>query len=301
MGKKKIPALQKWIKNILVTNIDRKNHNIKDINTDTPIRVKSAIFGITRFSVISDLENTFRATKGKDLVSIQKLIHDENRLNFRFHLFEKHLLASLDAQTHKNFSHWLLASSVMPNKFKERLEHLVSTRKYLNIVYVSPTDPMKQVFKRICAQAIPTDATIAVSYRIDDDDGLAIDYIKRLRDVAKPKFLNMFYSCGRGYYISGDTTASALPARLPNSSAGLALISSAKNAKTVYETNISHLLVDKKAPCILDSRSPGWIMAAHEHTDTTHRLKMDFTKGDDPKDNEEIRTFFPWLISNHPG
>ena len=261
----------------------------------------SVIFGITRFSVITELGfKNFKATQGKDLAAVQKIIHDEDRLNARFRYFEKHLLASLDAQTDKNFSHWLIASSVMPDKFKERLESLVSDRSYLNIFYMKPSESMGPVFRQICARAIPATAKIAVSYRIDDDDGLAIDYIKRLRDVARHEFLGMYYSCGRGFYVSEDPRLSILPARLPNSSAGLAFISSATKTKTVYETNVSHLLVDRKLPCILNSQRPGWIMAAHGHTDTKHRSRMDFAQGGLPKEDDEIRAFFPWLLDNNP-
>ncbi|NOR62085.1 MAG: hypothetical protein GQ535_06275 [Rhodobacteraceae bacterium] len=102
------------------------------------------------------------------------------RMEERFRYFEALCLHSLKVQTDKGFSVGLLIGDDMPARYKARLEVLLAGLPQAALIalpYLPYAEAMQQAYARLFTSRAP----LQLSFRLDDDDALAVDFIAEVR------------------------------------------------------------------------------------------------------------------------
>jgi hypothetical protein len=195
-------------------------------------------------------------------------------------------LPSLCGQTDPDFHHLVLTSSELPEWAMGELQHLCSAAydnaNHRFTILASPPAPSRRPLRQFMERHFQTDHVVQVV--LDDDDGLAIDFVARLRSdlsgldpdvVAGLATRPFFISYALGYALvlrsgttpcAGTGTVSALfRQRYPFINAGLAMIG-APSGKNILA--ISH----RKAPKRFGHRLMGgarmFLRTVHDFNDS---------------------------------
>jgi hypothetical protein len=123
------------------------------------------------------------ATPGREAA----IRNDPDWLRDRFHLFETYCLATVAAQTNQNFDWIVYFDEATPDEFRKRIETCRSVREFN--AYFTPlfgADGWKRSVLELVADD-PRSALLTTT--LDNDDGLAIDFIERLQIEAR-RYLN---------------------------------------------------------------------------------------------------------------
>ena len=103
------------------------------------------------------------------------------RMEERFKYFERLCLHSLKRQTEVNFTIGVLVGEDMPSQYLTRLEALLAELPQARIIAM-PVMPywlaINQAFKQLFDQNTP----YQLSFRLDDDDAVALDFIEQVND-----------------------------------------------------------------------------------------------------------------------
>lgn len=142
------------------------------------------IVGICRFSLLG--RGDWKATRKKPQADIKAMadaraamLFAPERMEARLATFEHLTLASLKAQTDPEFTFVVLASSLMPEIYQDRLEALCAqvpqvTLRYFPLMPV--IDAQNAVFRELGLSYADT-----LQFRLDDDDCVCVDFIEVLR------------------------------------------------------------------------------------------------------------------------
>lgn len=248
--------------------------SLKDVN------MKTSIVGIIRFSVLSTESNHFKAWKSKIPPTFENwcaTVLSEDRLNHRFDLFECLTLPSLASQTDKGFEAHVITTTLLPMKFKDRLNNLLKKYSFLRIHALPPENAEHKVYSAHILPFLETRKAFA-SFRLDDDDALAADYIGRLRsNISFDKVDHAVTFC-RGYSLFIDKAGRSFvgeDAVQTNPSVGMAFISGPKNPKLIFDRTPFHIRIHHKVPTITDGRKVAFAYVNHEWNDTGYESKIE--------------------------
>ena len=142
------------------------------------------------------------ATPGRE----QAIRNQPGWLAERFELFERYCLPSIAAQTNKNFDWIIFFDEQTPAEFKERIESLRKIQEF-HPYYTGlfPADGWADAIRNVLGAQ--QERTLLLTTRLDNDDGLARDYIDRLqrsaaniRETAKPVAFNFT----KGFILAQD-------------------------------------------------------------------------------------------------
>ena len=142
------------------------------------------IIGICRFSMIGRGDwKAYRNVDESELEPIyaqkERELFEDVRMAARFQTFEHLTLAALDSQREQNFKLLVISSDRMPQHYQNRLRDLCATRPYILLRFVSPmhvADAQLQILDEIGLEL-----SDCLQFRLDDDDCLSSDYIRKLR------------------------------------------------------------------------------------------------------------------------
>jgi Putative rhamnosyl transferase len=141
-----------------------------------------AIYGHIRFSFYGITDT--RLKPDEEGAALARL-YDETRMARRFFLFENLTLPSLIAQTDRDFRTVIMSSSVMPDRYKERLT-VIAARLPGSVVEFSTHQRGDRAFIKFMAEASGhRGRETSVHFRLDDDDALCRHYIARLRKITQ--------------------------------------------------------------------------------------------------------------------
>ena len=199
------------------------------------------VIGVMRFSVLTP---TYFSERFDSLDKIADHIFNPERMALRFHIFESLVLPSLITQTDRDFDLVVLTAERMPAEYKDRLASLIAAVPNLHLREVG-TDNHYQLLKD-GYDSIPLDgASHRLMFRLDDDDALDRNYVRRLKKVAsvlkgmhRREVLHVI-SFNRGFYVrmqEGGNEVFDSCERAPLS-AGTALLASAKYPRNPYRYN----------------------------------------------------------------
>jgi len=137
------------------------------------------IAGLVRFSYpTKNGADGFKA-KYEDRDHQLRSLFAPERMEERLKLFEKVCLHALRNQTRKNFKVGVLIGSDMPNRYRARLEAMIAEVPEVEIISL-PILPYKMAIRQAFEQLFDEDKPFRMSFRLDDDDAVAIDYIEKI-------------------------------------------------------------------------------------------------------------------------
>lgn len=138
------------------------------------------IIGLLRFSYPSI--GGFRR-KHDTAEDAEAFLYDPDRLNRRIALFERFTLPCLKHQTDPDFTMLILAGKTMPALYLNRLEALTEDIPQVRLL-AYPSLPHYRAMRMAYDEVTRSDATHRTTFRLDDDDAVDRDFIKRLRRLA---------------------------------------------------------------------------------------------------------------------
>ncbi|MBL1436784.1 MAG: hypothetical protein COB08_011390 [Rhodobacteraceae bacterium] len=102
------------------------------------------------------------------------------RMEERFRFFEALCLHSLKAQTDKGFTVGVLIGEDMPAQYRTRLEGLLAGLPQVSLIAL-PYMPYAEAMQRAFTRLFNGHAPLHLSFRLDDDDAVAVDFIAEVR------------------------------------------------------------------------------------------------------------------------
>ncbi|ARO14997.1 hypothetical protein BVG79_01653 [Ketogulonicigenium robustum] len=142
------------------------------------------VAGVCRFSLVG--RGDWKAYQGKSAEEVEaialeqvKMLFTTERMNARLATFEHLTLASLRAQTDQDFIFVVLASKLMPKRFRERLEKICTAVPQVKLQFFGLTaagEAQKKVFRELGLKFADV-----LQFRLDDDDCLCADYVEQMK------------------------------------------------------------------------------------------------------------------------
>lgn len=198
-------------------------------------------------------------------------IFDEDWFDYRQHLLEYLTLASIDAQTVKDFRWLIVIDRDMPERARKRLESMVKGRPYLELLKVElKLDFKKAVAKWTRSEAAARGVDWVMTTRLDDDDAVNVDLVQRLHSEARD-FLDLgkrtsavFAPTSGCNWVPAERTG--FRSFHPSPSMGLTLLEPVDEMSTVYRWN--HMKIQEQtAPSMTYFKSIAgdtiWWLYAH--------------------------------------
>lgn len=138
------------------------------------------IFGYMRFSYLGRSDARL-ARSTEDMQERIQHIYAPERMEERFHFFEKLCAPSLRWQSDKDFRFAIFTSPELPEAYQQRLQKTVADIPQVEIVYDTAQHITYAIDPWIARQpAVHNSRT--VHFRLDDDDAISGDFIATLRD-----------------------------------------------------------------------------------------------------------------------
>ena len=111
-----------------------------------------------------------------------RYLYDPARLDERFRLFEAVTLAGIRGQTDPDFLFLVVIGQDFPQR--DRLERLLADIPQARILAYPPRQHRPVMQEAINSQRNP-DAPLSLQFRLDDDDGVNLRFVERLREVSQ--------------------------------------------------------------------------------------------------------------------
>lgn len=142
------------------------------------------VIGVCRFSFVG--RGDWKAYQGVDKAEEQRValeqaekLFEPERMEARFQSFEHLTLASLRAQTDQNFKFIVLASELMPEVYRKRLEKLCSDVPQVTLRY--HPNIRVHVAQQNTFDEMGLDFNDTIQFRLDDDDCVCVDFIETVK------------------------------------------------------------------------------------------------------------------------
>lgn len=160
--------------------------------------------GLLRFSVLTP---TYYSEKFDTLEETAAHLFSEDRMALRFHLFENLCLPSLVQQTDPDFITMILTAESMPKPYLDRLRDLLAPHDNLVLRPVG-TGKHYPLLKGAYGSVDVQNASHRIMFRLDDDDAVDLDFIRRTKHLARGLFHLQaappptIIAYNRGFYVS---------------------------------------------------------------------------------------------------
>ncbi len=230
------------------------------------------------------------------------MLFDTDRLLLRLSLLQSLALPSLVAQTDQRFHLHVLTSWGLPAWAKvalcEALEETLAPGQFT-------IDPRRWSLAATQYRAFLKDrygTARILQIVLDDDDGLATDFMATLRremaSMPAPESIDSvrFVSQGRGYGLDvTDLESSAItvyPMRYGFINLGLALSSQAGGTNI---HGIAHRKTPRLHPHLLRKERTMWVRTIHARNDSRAAVKSSWAPVPDWRNDPDIVERFPWL------
>ncbi len=245
--------------------------------------VTTRCIGVMRFSVLTP---TYYSERFDSLDAIAAHIFSPERMALRFHLFERLVLPSLLRQSDDGFDLVVLTAERLPPAHMDRLRALLDPVPHIHLKPVG-TEKHYQLLKDGYNGIDPGDATHRILFRLDDDDAVDINYIRRLKWICRtlhkmhPKTETYAIAFNRGFYVrreeGGENEVFDAVERAPLST-GTALLAPVSYHRNPYRYN--HRALPQHYNTYSDISVPAFIRTIHgdnKSTPTqmglTHKMK----------------------------
>ena len=135
------------------------------------------VLGLCRFSLVS--EGAFQVEHAT-VAERRAFLYDPARLQQRFVWFEHIVLPCLRAQSDPDFRLIVLTGEDLPEPFASLLEALCQTVPQI-VLERRPPGPHRDLCRDVMQAHVDPGADVVAQFRLDDDDAVAIDFVRRVR------------------------------------------------------------------------------------------------------------------------
>lgn len=222
-----------------------------------------AILGVCRFSMLG--RGDWKAYRNKTDDQLEAIYEEKaaelfapERMLARLATFEHLTLASMKAQSDPNFRFLVLSSDRMPEIYRARLERICEGMAQVELRFVAPMHVSEAI--TLLAPELGLDLPDTVQFRLDDDDCVSKDFIRRLRRHAAGLWRNAHFAVSFSslyYCVTDGPTEGIYNWYSPFFSAGAAVRHSTRTVFDYGHYKIPHHLVsvtDPHFPCIVTHR-----------------------------------------------
>ena len=236
---------------------------------NTATRDGIQVLGLCRFSVPSI--GAFQI-EHDTIEERRQMLYDPARLNQRFIWFEHVLLPGIAAQKDKAFKLMVLLGEDFPREHLSRMHALTGGLPQI-VLSFAPALHHRKICAAAMAEHLDPDAEVVVQFRLDDDDGVAIDFTRRLRrDFRRVRsvFKNegiLAIDYGKGFVIAHEGDQLSCRPRLASYWApGLAICLRPDDGRQILD--FEHHLVWQQMPTLTMSDSIMFLRGSHGTNDS---------------------------------
>lgn len=253
---------------------------------------------ITRFSFLGS--SGWKSAASRD----EALLFAPERLARRLALFSAITLPSLAGQTDAGFQHLVLTSDRLPPSTLQALES-ACLQAYggpgRHVILARPPSPARRPLRQYLGALHPGQTVVQVV--LDDDDGLGLDFIARLRrdleetpeiapDITRE--LPFFLSYPKGYGLDFSQDGPRLYTHsYPYINLGLTMVNAASGKNVLA---INHKEAPRKFGGRLIRRRRMFVRAVHGFNDSRVQPSGRWTPVEDWDADPDIRDRFPYLL-----
>ncbi|WP_291729374.1 glycosyltransferase [Leisingera sp. F5] len=228
--------------------------------------IRLRMIGLVRFSVLS---TNYYSERFNSLEEKAAHLFSPERMDLRFRLFEHLCLRSLTQQSDPSFRLIVLTSEDLPDPYLERLLEL--TEPYSNIFcHGAAPDTHYQQLKGAFSLVNLRRATHHVLFRLDDDDALDRNFVKRTKGFARGMIplqgegqTPFIIAHNRGLYLEKTAKGAELYDTCERSplSTGLSLVAPADHPANPYAFN--HRKIAQHYNTFSDISVPAFLRTIH--------------------------------------
>jgi Putative rhamnosyl transferase len=167
---------------------------------------RAKVIGVLRFSVLTP---TYYSERFASLDETAVHIFSDERMELRFRIFENLCLPSLIRQSDEDFDCVVLTGESMPPRHLNRLKALLDPLPNIHCMPVG-TEKHYQLIKGGYNSIPVDDCSHRIMFRLDDDDAVDIDFVKRtkylasgLLDLQGPE-TPFVIAYNRGFYVESQ-------------------------------------------------------------------------------------------------
>ncbi|MBK4216220.1 hypothetical protein JJJ17_09815 [Paracoccus caeni] len=155
------------------------------------------ILGVCRFSMLGRGDwKAYRNQPDEALEAIYEAqaveLFTPDRIEARLATFEQLTLRSLVHQSDPDFQLLVISSDRMPKKYQDRLAEICAGHEQVVLRFLPPIH-ISEAIQQVAAE-IGLDLKDTMQFRLDDDDCVATDYIRRLRRHAVCMWRNAHFA-----------------------------------------------------------------------------------------------------------
>lgn len=254
------------------------------------------MLGLCRFSYPTGGDG-FSEVPGDLDANIARL-YDPARLAQRFWFFETLCLPLLAAQTDPDFQILLIHGAALPQPWRDRLRAAVAPLPQIRLSAQPEGLPHRETCNRLMRAARDPEARAVGEFTMDDDDGVAPDFIARARadfDLLRPlwrqgKRLALDYNSGlairapKGGAGRGDLKVA--PVQADFWAPGLVIFSGPRSTRSIQDFN--HRRVWSRIPSVTLPQPPMFLRGSHDSNDSRVDKRLAASRRGDGVEGPEI-------------
>lgn len=199
-------------------------------------------------------------------------LYAPERMELRFRHFETLTLPSIAAQTDPDFTFLIVVGDSLPAPYRERLAELTRPVPQARVVAKAPLRH-RPAMQEAIKEALGADDTASIQFRLDDDDAVAVDFVRGLRwFVRRSEPLRKRWSCMAIEYNSGFSVRlsargiAAEQVQAPFWSCGQAVLFPPGHRKTVM--TFAHHRLHHRMPMLIHPAPLMYLRAKHDDNDS---------------------------------
>lgn len=221
--------------------------------------------GLVRFSVLTP---TYYSERFSNLKQTARHLFDPDRMELRFSIFEQLCLPSLVRQTDNNFDLVVLTAKAMPEVYLNRLRDLLAPHDNIHLRPVGTRNHYR-LLKQGYDSVPSNDASHRILFRLDDDDAVDLDFVRRTRSLAsgllplQPAGSSFVIAHNRGFYLRATPEGPEVFDAIEQAplSAGTALVTPVGSGANPYKFN--HRKLARHFNLYSDMQVPAYIRTIH--------------------------------------
>ncbi|MHA3977917.1 glycosyltransferase [Halovulum sp. GXIMD14794] len=234
------------------------------------------VVGLVRFSYLGS--GGFQSVP-EDPDEAAAHLFDDTRMERRFRMFERVTIPSLAAQTDPDFTLVVLTAENLPAHHLERLRAAVAKLPNGSVLQL-PAMPQYRAVREAVQSGLTLQPDLTAQFRLDDDDGLALDFVATLKrhapEVARLHLdsetpgVGLDYTHGLRVFWKDGEIQTIIHNRRIHTSQGMTLVTRDRGVKTVM--GYAHHKIWQHIPLVSLPKPLMYLQSSHEDQDSGMRI-----------------------------